>query len=160
MKFKWLNESHFETNTLTNEKRVITIHDAISDLPEMWDENVPNHDGTKLKVKINNYLGNRKLNWNSPSPTILGRGSKSGCPVIHPYPNLKCRLTVRECARLQSFPDDFIFYGFNSSCYAQIGNAVAPFFAFRIAQEFIKMFGEKSNDYAMTEWNLPWNNLI
>jgi len=160
MNFVWPKETHAEINTLTNEKKVITIRDAISDLPEMWDESIPNHVGTKHKVKINNYLGNRRLDWDSPSPTILGRGSRSGGPVIHPHPNLKRRLTVRECARLQSFPDDFIFYGSNSSCYAQIGNAVAPFFSFKIAQQVIKMFNETPSEYDPKEWNFPWNNLI
>lgn len=49
----------------------------------------------------------------------------SRCGVaIHPHPNLHRRLSVRECARIQSFPDDFIFYRDNGVAYAQIGNAV------------------------------------
>lgn len=161
-KFEWPKITHSENLiTLTdNCKRWINLKDAISDLPDMWDEDIPNHVGTKHKVKINNYMGNRKLSWDKPSPTILGRGSRSGGPVIHPHPNLKRRLTVRECARLQSFPDDFVFVGSNSSCYAQIGNAVAPLFAFRIAQQVIKLFDEEPNCFDKNDWNLPWNSLI
>lgn len=156
LKFVWPKETHSEEITLTNSQKWITLEEAIGDLPEMWDDSVPNHTGTKHKVKINNYMGNRKLDWKSPSPTILGRGSKSGGPVIHPHPNLKRRLTARECARLQSFPDDFIFIGSNSSCYAQIGNAVAPLFGFRLAQQLMRMFGEEPNPYNEEDWDLPW----
>ncbi|WP_400253934.1 DNA cytosine methyltransferase [Methanobrevibacter smithii] len=159
-KFNWPNETHTEKTTLTGEKPLITLKDAIGDLPDTWDEDIPNHTGTKHKVTINNYLGNRELDWDKPSPTILGRGSRSGGPVIHPHPNLKRRLTIRECARLQSFPDDFIFHGSNSACYAQIGNAVAPFFGFRIGQKMMELFGEKPHKFQEEKWKFPWNNKI
>lgn len=56
-------------------------------------------------------------NWDRPSDTITATG-----PEIHP--NKKRRMSVRECAIIQSFPDDFIFEGSLGNMYKQIGNAV------------------------------------
>jgi len=70
------------------------------------------------------YWLSRELKWDEPSPTITGRGGGSGGPVIHNHPSLERRLTVRECARIQTFPDWFEFNGSISSMYRQLGNAV------------------------------------
>ncbi len=58
-------------------------------------------------------------------------------PEIHI--NKERRLSARECAILQSFPDDFIFTGSLNSMYRQIGNAVPVKLAFAIAQNTMKM---------------------
>ncbi len=113
-----------------------TIRDAIFNLPRNYCDKINNHQGSQHKVKINKYLGNRKLDWDKPSPTILGRGGGTGGAVIHPHPDLHRRLTVRECARIQTFDDDFVFYGSNSSAYIQIGNAVPPKLAYHLAKNF------------------------
>lgn len=139
---------------------LLTIKDAIEDLPEPGMTNIENHICTKHKVKINNYIGNRRLFWNRPSPTITGRGSLSGGPVIHPHPNLKRRLTIRECARIQSFPDDFEFIGSMTSCYAQVGNAVPPLLALRIAQSIMESIGETPKHFNREDWILPWVDKI
>jgi len=143
----------------------VTLKEAIGDLPlEVCESDVncpvPNHYGTRHKVKINNYLGNRPLRWDRPAPTILGRGSRTGGPVIHPHPNLHRRLTVRECARIQSFPDDFVFFGSPSAQYAQVGNAVPPLMAFRIAQAIMRSVGKKPRKFDPSEWKLPWAHKI
>jgi len=101
-----------------------TVGETIGDLPIEYSDDIPNHQGTKHKVKINGYLGNRHTNPELPSPTIVGRGGGTGGPVILPHPSQKRRMTVREVARLQTFPDSFLFHGSNSSQYRQIGNAV------------------------------------
>lgn len=116
-----------------------TLKDAIYDLPRDYSNEFYNHTGTKHMVKINQFVGNRALNWNLPSPTITGRGSRKGGAVIHPHPDLHRRLSIRECARIQSFPDNFMFLGSNSSCYAQIGNAVPPLMSYYIALEILKV---------------------
>lgn len=48
--------------------------------------------------------------------------------------NEKRRLSAREAARIQSFPDDFVFYPSTSSAYKQIGNAVPPVFAWHLGE--------------------------
>jgi DNA (cytosine-5)-methyltransferase 1 len=64
----------------------------------------------------------RRLSWNKPSPTITTSPHQKATDMCHPV-ELRC-LTVRESARIQTFPDDWIFYGSVSSKYKQIGNAV------------------------------------
>ena len=113
----------------------LTLRDTIFNLPEpssIEANEIPNHYGTKHKVKINGYMGNRKLSWDKISPTIVGRGGGTGGPVIAVHPNCERRFTVRETARIQSFPDNFIFEGSTSSQFRQIGNAVAVDFAYHL----------------------------
>jgi len=134
----------------------LTLKDAIYDLPREYDLTIPNHIGNKHKVKINGYVGNRQLDWNKPSPTITGRGSRTGGAVIHPHPNRHRRLSVRECARIQSFPDNFIFKGSNGACYAQIGNAVPPIMSFYLANQFRPLLGLEMMELDISRWDLPY----
>jgi DNA (cytosine-5)-methyltransferase 1 len=116
-------------------KKHLTLGEALRGLPEPGKNNgLLNHVCTNHRVKINGYMGNRKTDPEKPSPTIVGRGGGTGGPVIIPHPNCVRRLSVRECARLQSFPDDFEFIGSVSSCYRQIGNAVPWPLAYNIAK--------------------------
>lgn len=132
----FLTDSKFSIPYNGKTYRHSTLKDSIGDLPEDFDSSVLNHVGTMCKVNIKNSVGNRATDWYKYAPTIMGRGSGTGGPLIPPHPNQKRRLSVRETARIQTFPDKFRFYGSNSAAYRQIGNAVPVLMAYNIAKIF------------------------
>lgn len=131
------------THTKNGDNPWITIKQAIGHFPDPDSENnVPNHIYSAYKVSYRNFTGHRKTDPDKPSPTILARGNGKGGVCAIPHYNEKRRLTVRESASIQTFPEDFHFIGSMNSCYRQIGNAVPVTFARKLGEELIRL--EKS----------------
>lgn len=92
-----------------------------------------------LKYTFNGKF--RRLDYNRPSEAVL---TNFGSPRNYIHPTQKRSLTVRECARIQGFPDNFIFKGSMHDQYRLVGNAVPPPLAKAIAQEIKSVLTQKS----------------
>lgn len=142
-----------------------TVRDAIEDLMDKNENDIPNHKSDKLSAKnlqriqaISEGQGRDalpedlqldchkknaehrhldtygRMSWDKPSPTITARfDSFSRGRFGHPV--LDRTITLREGARLQTFPDDFEFLGSKVEVARQIGNAVPPLLAKKVAEK-------------------------
>lgn len=86
-----------------------------------------------------------KLWWNKPSTTITRNfACPSSSRCIHPRDSRA--MSIREGARLQSFPDDYQFYGSDGMKRLEIGNAVPPLLSMAIARQMLDVLNQKSTE--------------
>jgi DNA (cytosine-5)-methyltransferase 1 len=105
----------------------LSVGEALAHFPEPdQPNNHHNHECSKYKLRFNGHLGHRYINADRPAPTVTARGDEKGGVVVLHHPDNQRRMTARELAAVQSFPDDFAFFGTKTSAYRQIANAVPP----------------------------------
>ncbi|WP_222927459.1 DNA cytosine methyltransferase [Qipengyuania marisflavi] len=113
----------------------LTVGEALSHYPEPEDgTDIPNHECSQYKLRFNGHLGHRRIDPHRPSPTVTSRGDNKGGVVVLHHPNNHRRMTARELAAVQSFPDDFVFSGSKTNAYRQISNAVPPLLGMAIGK--------------------------
>jgi len=123
------------------------IGQTMKDIPEeLWHETFRRRafrrvmDGTPTARRGGAPSGLRRLNPDEPSKAIT-----SGATSEFVHPTAHRNLTLRECARLQTFPDDFEFVGTQAQRALLIGNAVPPRFANAIAAHLAHSFREMTH---------------
>ena len=126
------------------EEAWISVEKAISDLVPLAEGEFPNHFWSKARK--NKGQGNNCIMRNRPSPTM--RAEHHG--NIEWLWNGERRLSAREAARIQSFPDDFIFHPSTSSAYKQIGNAVPPVLGWYVASAVQKFLNKNLKEVGKT----------
>ncbi len=93
-------------------------------------------DGTSTEKRGGPPSGLKRLFFDEPSLTITGAATRE---FIHPDEDRP--LTIREAARIQSFPDDFLFSGTSSVKIQQIGNAIPPLISYIVAKHIRDEYG-------------------
>lgn len=147
--------TNYHPKPMLKPENYVSMKDAISDLIDRKSDALFNHIPTKHSLAMQKKLLNvkegeslyknysdswKKCPWDKPSCTV-----KENHGAVNIHPKLPRVLTARELARLQTFPDDFVFQGSKKWQLTQIGNAVPCYLGKAIGIAVEKMIKEKSN---------------
>jgi DNA (cytosine-5)-methyltransferase 1 len=123
---------------MTHFMRHRSIDEAIDDLVNVTDESVPNQSQYFVATKATAGAGQGDHTSMRGKPGYAVRANAKA--RVHFHYELQRRLTIRECARLQSFPDEFVFPFSASTNLMQIGNAVPPIVGHRLGRSVAELF--------------------
>ncbi|MGL5346406.1 MAG: DNA cytosine methyltransferase, partial [Peptostreptococcaceae bacterium] len=147
-----INKINYHPQPLLKSSEYKTTRDAIEDLMDLEDNKEFNHVKTKHQGNMperlaavpegaslyENYSDSwKKCPWDKPSCTV-----KENHGAVNIHPKRPRVITAREMARLQSFPDNFIFQGAKKWQLVQLGNAVPPLLGKAIALSVEKSIEE------------------
>lgn len=139
----------FEEKLLSLKKNSVRINRGSPEYQELRRSIVPPYDAGKFPNKW------RKISRDQPVRTIMAHLSKDSYSHIH-YDDAQARtISVREAARLQSFPDGFVFSGAMNEAFRQIGNAVPPVLAKAIATTMLDTIRASARSYEDVLWHRP-----
>jgi len=136
--------THASFSTLFQKEHLSVAH-ALTGLPQNLQNHTPRkHNKSSIERYRTLQFGEReklgrvdRLDPRKPSKTVIAGGMHGG-GRSHLHPFIGRTLTVRECARIQTFPDDYIFQGSIARQFTQVGNAVPPLLAEHIARQIMK----------------------
>ena len=130
---------HKESEIQIRRISALAVGQSMKDLPEALQNDSfrrRSHrrvcDGTPSEKRGGPPSGMKRLSYDEPCLTITGAATSE---FIHPV--LNRMLTIRECARIQTFPDSFLFVGTDAQKVLQIGNAIPPSFAYQVANQIM-----------------------
>lgn len=117
-----------------------------SDVSHLQNSEIRAHNAQSIKRYMVLEYGKRdqlgrvdRLNPELPSKTVIAGGLHGG-GRSHLHPEIPRTLSVRECAMLQTFPNDYVFKGPTARQFTQVGNAVPPVLAMQLAMQIAKLF--------------------
>lgn len=130
-------ERLFEDKLKERQRRGESIPEGSKEYEQLKSETVPPYDPNKFPNKW------RKMEPDEPARTLTAHIGKDTYSHIH-YDDEQARtISVREAARLQSFPDGFVFSGSMNPAFRQIGNAVPPLVAYHVARKLSSIIGQE-----------------